>query len=201
MKQSISLNAARAFIEAHFDEPVTLAQLAALSALSVSRFATVFRQQYGSSPYRYLCGLRIQRAQTLLLEGMPGSVVATEVGFFDQSHFGRHFKRCCGMTPSMFIARADRLLEQIGQFDPELRARIGRGLHRLGLATGQHEPLGAALAHGEHAPGAVAEERPTAIRLASSATFRPVSTPLGSTIRPGLVQNWPAPMVRLAAQP
>jgi AraC-like DNA-binding protein len=106
MKQSISLKAARAFIEAHFDEPVTLAQLAALSALSVSRFATVFRQQYGSSPYRYLCGLRIQRAQTLLLEGVPGSVVATEVGFFDQSHFGRHFKRCCGMTPSMFIERA-----------------------------------------------------------------------------------------------
>uniref|UniRef100_E1TF30 Transcriptional regulator, AraC family n=1 Tax=Burkholderia sp. (strain CCGE1003) TaxID=640512 RepID=E1TF30_BURSG len=106
MKQSLSLNAARAFIEAHFNEPVTLAQLAALSALSVSRFATVFRQQYGSSPYRYLCGLRIQRAQTLLLEGVPGSVVATEVGFFDQSHFGRHFKRCCGMTPSMFIQRA-----------------------------------------------------------------------------------------------
>ncbi|AXF10144.1 AraC family transcriptional regulator [Paraburkholderia sp. GV068] len=103
MKQSLSLNAARAFIEAHFNEPVTLAQLAALSALSVSRFATVFRQQYGSSPYRYLCGVRIQRAQMLLLEGVPGSVVATEVGFFDQSHFGRHFKRCCGMTPSMFI--------------------------------------------------------------------------------------------------
>ena len=106
MKQSMSLNAARAFIEAHFNEPVTLAQLAALSALSVSRFATVFRQQYGSSPYRYLCGVRIQRAQTMLLEGVPGSVVATEVGFFDQSHFGRHFKRCCGMTPSMFIQRA-----------------------------------------------------------------------------------------------
>ncbi|MBC8732627.1 helix-turn-helix domain-containing protein [Paraburkholderia sp. UCT2] len=105
MKQSISLTAARAFIEAHFDEPVTLAQLAALSALSVSRFATLFRQQYGSSPYRYLCGLRIQRAQTLLLEGVPGSIVATEVGFFDQSHFGRHFKRCCGMTPSMFARR------------------------------------------------------------------------------------------------
>jgi AraC-like DNA-binding protein len=42
----------------------------------------------------------------MLLEGVPGSVVATEVGFFDQSHFGRHFKRCCGMTPSMFIQRA-----------------------------------------------------------------------------------------------
>ena len=69
MKQSISLNAARAFIEAHFDEPVTLAQLAALSALSVSRFATVFRQQYGSSPYRYLCGLRIHMKGLVAIEG------------------------------------------------------------------------------------------------------------------------------------
>jgi AraC-like DNA-binding protein len=106
MKDTSALNAARAFIDAHFNEPVTLAQLAALSALSVSRFATVFRQQYGLSPYRYLCGLRIQHAQTLLLAGLPGSVVAAEVGFFDQSHFGRHFKRCCGMTPSMFVERA-----------------------------------------------------------------------------------------------
>ena len=79
MKRSVPLTEARAFIEAHFDEPVTLAQLAELSALSVSRFATAFRQQFGSSPYRYLCGLRIQRAQALLLAGVPGSVVAAEV--------------------------------------------------------------------------------------------------------------------------
>jgi AraC-like DNA-binding protein len=106
MKQAMPLTEARAFIEAHFDEPVTLAQLAELSALSVSRFATVFRQQFGSSPYRYLCGLRIERAQVLLLAGVPGSVVAAEVGFFDQSHFARHFKRFCGMTPSMYLKRA-----------------------------------------------------------------------------------------------
>jgi AraC-like DNA-binding protein len=106
MKQSMPLTEARAFIEAHFDEPVTLAQLAELSALSVSRFATAFRQQFGSSPYRYLCGLRIERAQALLLAGVPGSVVAAEVGFFDQSHFARHFKRFCGMTPSMYLKRS-----------------------------------------------------------------------------------------------
>jgi AraC-like DNA-binding protein len=106
MKQPEALDEARAFIEAHFNEPVTLAQLAALSALSVSRFATAFRQRFGASPYRYLCGVRIERAQSLLLAGVPGAKVAAEVGFFDQSHFGRHFKRCCGMTPSMFLARA-----------------------------------------------------------------------------------------------
>lgn len=103
MKQSVSLDAAGAFIEAHFDEPVTLAQLAVLSALSASRVATVSRRQDESSPYRSLCGLRIQHVQTLLLKGVPGPVVATEVGFVDQSHLGRHFKCCCGITPSIFV--------------------------------------------------------------------------------------------------
>ena len=94
------------FIEQHFVEPVSLAQLAELSALSVSRFATVFRQRIVVSPYKYICLLLVRRAQALLLEGIPGSVVAVEVGFFDQSHLARHFKRLCGMTPSVFLRRA-----------------------------------------------------------------------------------------------
>lgn len=102
-RSATPLDDALAFIEAHFDEPVRLEQLAALSALSISHFVTAFRKRFGLSPYRYLCDLRIQRAQTLLLSGMPGSVVAAEVGFFDQSHFGRHFKRSCGMTPSSYV--------------------------------------------------------------------------------------------------
>lgn len=106
MRRTEGLDQARAFIEAHFNEPLTLEQMAAPAALSISRFATAFRERFGSSPYRYLCGLRIQRAQSLLLAGVPGIAVATEVGFFDQSHFGRHFKRICGMTPTTFVARA-----------------------------------------------------------------------------------------------
>jgi transcriptional regulator GlxA family with amidase domain len=107
-ESSITLRDAVAFIEANFDKTVSLAQLAEISALSVSRFATVFRQQVGLSPYRYLCGVRVRRAQALLLAGVPGAVVATEVGFFDQSHLARHFKRFCGMTPSGFVRRAKR---------------------------------------------------------------------------------------------
>ncbi len=106
MTRAEGLDQARAFIEAHFDEPLTLKQMAVPAALSISRFATAFRERFGSSPYRYLCGLRIQHAQSLLLAGVPSVAVATEVGFFDQSHFGRHFKRMCGMTPSTFAAKA-----------------------------------------------------------------------------------------------
>jgi AraC-like DNA-binding protein len=105
-QSSITLLDAVAYIEANFDKAVSLAQLAEISALSVSRFATVFRQQVGLSPYKYLCGVRVRRAQTLLLAGVPGAVVAAEVGFFDQSHLARHFKRFCGVTPSSFLQKA-----------------------------------------------------------------------------------------------
>ena len=70
-----------AYMEANFDKSVRLAELAEMSALSVSRFATVFRQRIGLSPYKYLCRVRVRRAQLLLLAGVPGAVVAAEVGF------------------------------------------------------------------------------------------------------------------------
>jgi transcriptional regulator GlxA family with amidase domain len=121
---------ALAYIEANFDKSVSLAQLADLSALSVSRFATVFRQQFGLSPYKYLCELRVRRAQTLLLAGVPGSVVATEVGFFDQSHLARHFKRLCGETPSAFVGRARRKARS-AEFDAGLGKRVAQAEARV----------------------------------------------------------------------
>ncbi|SAK90433.1 AraC family transcriptional regulator [Caballeronia calidae] len=121
---------ALAYIEANFDKTVSLAQLADLSALSVSRFATVFREQFGLSPYKYLCELRVRRAQTLLLAGVPGSVVATEVGFFDQSHLARHFKRLCGMTPSAFVERT-RKKARSAEFDAGLMKRVAQAEPRV----------------------------------------------------------------------
>ncbi|WP_425495581.1 helix-turn-helix domain-containing protein [Pandoraea terrigena] len=100
-----TLDDARTFMEAHFDEALTVPQLAEMCALSVSRFATAFRLRFGEAPHRYLCSVRVAAAQRLLLAGVPGSHVATEVGFFDQSHLARHFKRICGETPSEFVQR------------------------------------------------------------------------------------------------
>ncbi|MDR5741234.1 MULTISPECIES: AraC family transcriptional regulator [unclassified Caballeronia] len=128
---------ALAYIESNFDKTVSLAQLADLSALSVSRFATVFREQFGLSPYKYLCELRVRRAQTLLLAGVPGSVVATEVGFFDQSHLARHFKRLCGMTPSAFIERT-REKARSAEFDAGLLKRVAQAEPRISAFDRAH---------------------------------------------------------------
>ena len=96
------------YIDRHLGEPLTLAQLASLADLSVWRFSTVFRQRMGLSPRPYIARRRVHRAQALLRQGMPPARVASETGFYDQSHLSRHFKNLCGMTPGQYQARAGR---------------------------------------------------------------------------------------------
>jgi len=37
---------------------------------------------------------------------MPPATVASEAGFYDQSHLSRHFKNWCGMTPGQYLSSA-----------------------------------------------------------------------------------------------
>ena len=93
-----------AHIDAHLCRPLPLAGLAEMAGLSVWRFSTVFRERLGMPPHRYIRALRVKRAQALLRDGVPAAIVAGEVGFYDQSHLARCFKRVCNMTPSQFQA-------------------------------------------------------------------------------------------------
>ena len=92
----------------NLSQPLTLAELAGLTGLSMWRFATVFRQQVGVAPHRYICRLRLERAQALIREGVPAATAASEAGFYDQSHLSRHFKSVFGMTPGQYMTTADR---------------------------------------------------------------------------------------------
>jgi AraC-like DNA-binding protein len=91
-------------IDDHLNQPLTLPELAALTGLSMWRFATVFRQQVGVAPHRYICRLRVERAQALIRNGMPAATAASEAGFYDQSHLSRHFKNLLGMTPGQYMS-------------------------------------------------------------------------------------------------
>jgi AraC-like DNA-binding protein len=90
-------------IERHFTDAIYLEDLAALAGLSVCRFVTVFRRQVGLTPHRYICHRRIGYAKRLLRDGVPMAQAASEAGFFDQSHFSRHFKNICGLTPGRYL--------------------------------------------------------------------------------------------------
>ncbi|SDR49835.1 transcriptional regulator, AraC family [Paraburkholderia fungorum] len=92
------------FIDACFADPISLSELAGVAQLSISRFAVRFSAEIGVSPQQYVRLVRVRHAQRLLRRGLPPSIVATEVGFFDQSHLCRHFKRVLGRTPGEWLS-------------------------------------------------------------------------------------------------
>lgn len=89
-------------VSAHLAETIPLQVLADLAGLSPWRFSIVFRRHMGVPPHRYISLRRIELARQLLRQGMSAAAVADACGFYDQSHFSRHFKHHCGMTPGQY---------------------------------------------------------------------------------------------------
>ncbi len=88
------------FLDAHLREPIGLADLSAVAGLSRMRFASQFRAAVGDPPYTYIIKRRIEEAQKLLLDpSWTIAAVASEMGFADQAHFTRMFKKIVGVTP------------------------------------------------------------------------------------------------------
>jgi len=87
----------------HYAEPVSLAELATLTRLSRFHLVHAFTRYAGMPPHAYQIHIRIERARALLLGGIPPVEVASIVGFADQSHFTRHFKRIWRITPSRYL--------------------------------------------------------------------------------------------------
>lgn len=98
----------REYLEANLALAPCLDDLAGVANLSRFHLLRVFRRDTGLAPHQYLTQLRIERAKRLLAAGEPISAVAVAVGFSDQSHLNRRFKRLVGVTPGRFVAGLSR---------------------------------------------------------------------------------------------
>jgi AraC-like DNA-binding protein len=77
----------------------TLAQIAGCSRFQALR---AFQKQYGLPPHAYQLRVRLGLAQRMLKRGCSPAQVAAELGFVDQSHLTRHFKRLMNITPAQY---------------------------------------------------------------------------------------------------
>jgi len=93
---------ARAYLDAHVAERVSLDALAALAGVSKFHFVRLFHRVVGESPHAYQLRGRVAMAKALLSSGHSASRVAQETGFADHSHLIRTFRRLTGMTPTRF---------------------------------------------------------------------------------------------------
>ena len=88
------------YIEARLCEPLRVQQLADAACMSRFHFSRTFRACTGQSPMEYLRRRRIGRAKELLGDGRRKVCqVASELCFFDQSHFAAAFRERCGVRP------------------------------------------------------------------------------------------------------
>lgn len=92
----------RAYLDEHLAASVSLDQLTAVAQVSKEYLVRSFTADVGQPPHAYQVNARVERAKQLLLRGDAISEVALALGFHDQSHFTRHFRRIVGVPPGRF---------------------------------------------------------------------------------------------------
>ncbi len=92
------------FIEDNYARVIRLQELSALAGLSETYFCSAFKASTGVSPHTWQMQRRIVRAQSLLLQShTPLPHIAAVVGFADQAHFTRVFKKLTDTTPAAWL--------------------------------------------------------------------------------------------------
>lgn len=91
------------YITEHSAQNLSLLAMAEIVQMSPFYFSRLFKQSTGLTPHQYLLRYRTDRAKHLLkATNLSIAAIADRVGFADQSHLNRHFKRYVGMPPSQF---------------------------------------------------------------------------------------------------
>ena len=93
-------------LDAHVVDGISLATASVALGARPSQLVRAFVRETGVAPHRYVVGRRVDLARRLLLAGTKPSLVAVEVGFYDQAHLTRHFRRMLGVTPAVYARSA-----------------------------------------------------------------------------------------------
>ncbi len=97
------IEAARSYLDHHFTESISAAQLATVANLSQRQLNDLFRRQLSMTPQQYLIEKRMQQAWQLLeTTALSIQQVAHRVGYNNLSAFSDRFKKHFGHSPRHF---------------------------------------------------------------------------------------------------
>lgn len=100
------------YIDAYLAHDLSLPTIAAVANLSPYHFSRMFKHTMGQSLHQYVIAQRIRTAQRLIeTSALSLAQIAARVGFADQSHLTRHFKRVYGVPPATFAAQRKNIQE------------------------------------------------------------------------------------------
>ena len=88
------------FIEQNFQNDISVEDIAGFCNLNRSYFGKIFRDTLGKSPQEFLISYRMSKAAELLkLTELSVGDISSAVGYLNQLHFSRAFKKIYGISP------------------------------------------------------------------------------------------------------
>jgi len=99
------LRRARDLMDREYAEPLDVPRMARTALMSPAHFSRKFRAAYGETPYSYLMTRRIERAKSLLRQGLSVTDTCMAVGCTSLGSFSSRFTEIVGETPSEYRAR------------------------------------------------------------------------------------------------
>lgn len=112
-------------LAAQYSEPISLAELSREADVHPVHLSRVFRHLMGKGVGDYLRHVRVRAACERMLKPQESlAEISVGLGFADQSHFTRSFRRVTGMTPTDFRTRIAG--DRSRRSDPNPVARVGR---------------------------------------------------------------------------
>lgn len=96
--KSIAVRFVKKYIEAHFQESLSLDAVAEQAHMSSTYLSMLFKKEEGITYIRYLTRVRMEKAMGYLREGYKAKEVCEMVGYHDYKYFSSQFKSFAGMT-------------------------------------------------------------------------------------------------------
>lgn len=88
------------YIEQNFQNNITIEDIAGVCGINRSYFGKIFKSSTGRSPQEFLMGYRMVKATELLkLTSLSIADIGSAVGYENQLHFSRAFKKIYGVSP------------------------------------------------------------------------------------------------------
>lgn len=105
----INIARAASYIENHFNEDISVTELAEYSHYSVRHFIRMFSKTYHAAPLEYIINLRVNHACAMLKNtNLTMAEIASHCGFDDSNYFSRIFRKRMGCSPTEYRNRVYR---------------------------------------------------------------------------------------------
>jgi AraC-like DNA-binding protein len=100
----------RSFIDSNLDQTIHASDLSAVAQRSTAHFSRAFKQAFGEPPHAFLIRRRLEEACRLMLTSSASlSEISLSVGFSDQGHLCKLFRKAFGQSPSRWRRERETL--------------------------------------------------------------------------------------------